>query len=68
MAAWSQWRTLSLSTMSSAIWIKTSLDYAAAEVAARLAGLEPSREDFAALREMEAEAIDAWAEDRAARK
>lgn len=57
-----QWRTESLTTMSTAKIIRTGLDYAAIPTTARLAGIKCGRKTFAALRVMEAEARRIWAE------
>lgn len=48
--------------MSSARIIRTGLDYAAVEPAARMAGLKVGPKTFASLRILEAEARAVWAE------
>lgn len=69
MALATQWRIISLSTMSSAQLIQTGLDYQVVETTARLSGLgEIAADDFGRLQIMEAEALAAWREARAARR
>ena len=64
LAVQTQWRSAVLSTMSSARLIRTGLDYAALEPAARLAGLEPGPDDFVRLRALEVEVLSVWAEEQ----
>ncbi len=63
LASQTQWRTVAISTMERAEIRRTGLDYAAVEPAARMAGLEPSTDDFSRFRILEAECLNAWAED-----
>jgi len=58
-----QWRTVTLSTMSAARLIRTGLDYGVLDVTARMSGLEPKPTDFIRLQIMEVTAINAWAEE-----
>ena len=60
-----QWRTTSLNTMQRALLIKTGLEYGAIERTAALAGLgEVTADTFTRLRLLEAEALDAFREER----
>lgn len=60
----SQWRTVALSTMTKATYVRTGLDYAALEPTARLTGLDMTPDDFGRLRVLEHECLAAWAEER----
>jgi hypothetical protein len=64
IAASTQWRTVPLSTMQKAIFVRTGLDYAAVEVTGRMTGLALTPDDFGRLRVLEAGCLDAWAEER----
>ena len=63
LAMQTQWSAMALSTMSSARIIRTGLKYEVLETTARLAALgEISADDFIRIRNMEIEALEAWAE------
>lgn len=62
LATQTQWRTVGISTMERAYVRKTGLDYGAVEPAARMAGLEPTVEDWTRLRILETECLNAWAD------
>lgn len=64
MALQTQWRQVALSTWQSARIVRTGLDYAAVEPAARLEGLDLTPDDFRRLRCMELDALTAWADER----
>ena len=63
-ALMTQWNVVPLSTMASARIIRTGLNYAAIEPAARMEGLVMAPDDFLRLRRMEHVAIKAWSEQR----
>jgi Phage related hypothetical protein (DUF1799) len=63
LAMQTQWDRMALSTMSSARIITTNLKYEVLETTARMAGLgEISADDFIRIRNMEIDALKAWAE------
>lgn len=69
MALATQWRISSLSTMSAARLVQTGLDYGVIRETAALTGLrEIGPSDFRRLQVMEAEALAAWREERAAQR
>jgi hypothetical protein len=66
LATATQWRNTSLNTTASAVVVRTGLDYATLELVARLEDLgEISPDAFRRVRICEAEALAAWAEQRA---
>ena len=63
LAMQTQWSTVTLSTLSAARIIRLGLKYEVLETAARLAALgEISADDFIRIRNMEIDALEAWAE------
>jgi hypothetical protein len=64
LAMASQWRVITLSTMSKAQVIRTGLEYGALEHTARLKGVEIAEGDFDRLQILEAECLKAWSEAR----
>lgn len=68
LATATQWRMAAVSTMSRAEIVRTGLDYVGVEAAARMAGIEITGDDFGRLRALEAEALNAWTEERRAQR
>jgi hypothetical protein len=63
LAMQTQWSAVALSTLSAARMIRIGLKYEVLETTARLAGLgEISADDFIRIRNMEIDALEAWAE------
>ena len=63
LAMQTQWSTVVLSTMSAARIMRLGLKYEVLETTARLAALgEISADDFIRIRNMEIDALEAWAE------
>lgn len=67
LATQTQWHMLSLATLSSASVVRTGLNYAAIEPAARMAGIDVTPDVFSRLRILESEALVAWSQERQAR-
>lgn len=59
-----QWRMLTISTLSNARVVRTGLIYEALPTVTAMSGLTPAPDDFARLQIMEAEALAAWREER----